>query len=384
MMNNAVRNLTIYLLLLFGILSSSSLLALDVFIDRTTFTAANPGLVTEDFETNRLAGRTSIQCSAPLNASTSNACFLPGDLMAGVEFDLPDNPNGTTLALYGPVDPATTRIGANSISDFLVAHFADADITAVGLDLVCTFSNKAGTVRFYGNKGLITEESVQCTAAGNFIGIASEEVITRVEAQAPGTWEAVDNVTFGSATLFTAYTDREVFEATYPLLTKEDFEAGDLGGSGAVACPSPLSSSSDNNCFKPGGLAPGVEYKVQDSPLIPQLALSGPLGGRSNSLGANGFSDYLIASFSSPRTAAVGLGVYCLTGPGQASVRFYSPNGLITEQTFACSATITFIGIAANIWITHIEVEQVGENEYIDDLLFGKSATQLVFKDDFE
>ena len=76
--------------------------------------------------------------------------------------------------------------------------------------------------------------------------------------------------------------------------------------------------------------------------------------------------------------------MYCVLSDGIASVRFYSTKGLITEQSFDCSKSAAFIGIAANKHITLIEAEFVGNFEYIDNLLFGRAALELVFNDGFE
>lgn len=341
------------------------------------------GLITEDFETNGLAGG-GIRCPNPLNSSSDNACFHPGDLLANVNYTLPDSADGTFLALSPAVDTVTDRIGADNLNDFLVIQFSDPNTTAVGLDLICTSAERAGTVRFYSANGLITEEAVSCTKGGNFIGISGDELIIRVEAQAPGTWEAVDNVTFGSATLFTAYSDRDEFEVTYPLLNKEDFESGHLNDGSGRTCPSPLDASSDNLCFSPGDLVAGVQYQVQGTSVTNELTLGDPIQGRSITLGPNTASDFLIASFSGSQTTGVGLDVYCVLSDGIASVRFYSTKGLITEQSFDCSKSAAFIGIAANKHITLIEAEFVGNFEYIDNLLFGRAALELVFNDGFE
>jgi hypothetical protein len=367
-----------------ALISGGPAFALEVFTDRLIFESANHGLITENFETNALGSTTSKTCPSPLDNNSDNTCFEPGNLNVGAEYGLPESPAGTQLALETAIDTLTARIGANSASDFLVVRFSDPGITAAGLDLSCTNSPRAGTVRFYGINGLITEQAVNCSDTGNFIATSGDEQIVRIEAEAPGTFEFVDNVIFGNATFFTAYTNRDDFEATYTFLSKEDFESGDLGGSGSRACPSPLDASSDNECFSSGDLAPGVEYRIQDNPLISQLGLSGPKPGRSITLGPNGFSDFLIASFSDSRTTAVGLDLYCLVNPGIISVRFFSANGLITERNFDCSTSVTFIGIAANKHINYLEVELDGDYEHIDNLLFGRAALELMFKDDFE
>jgi hypothetical protein len=359
--------------------------ALTIYTDRTAFETANPGLLTEDFESNNLGVSSSKQCPQPLNSSSNNTCFLPDQLLPGVEYSLPDTAVGTFLALDN--NSGTSRLGANSAADPLVIEFDNLSITAAGLDIRCPFS-RAGSVKFFGAHGLITEQVVDCFVEPVFVAITSHQAIIRIEAEGgnTGTHETVDNLTFGSSpTIFTVYTDMANFEIMYPLLTKEGFEAGDLGGAGSRICPSPLDSTSDNDCFSPGGLVDGVQFSVQSNPLFPELALSGPAPGRSKTLGTNGFSDFALARFSDLDTSSVGLELFCFDSPGQASVRFYGMNQeLITEQVIDCSAIAEFIAISANKTIVRVEAEQSGFHEFMDNLLFGKSIEQVIFEEGFE
>ena len=284
------------------------------------------------------------------------------------------------------VDALSSRLGANHAADSLVITFSDLGVTAAGLEIQCPFSH-AGSVKFFGVKGLITEQIVDCLAAPVFVAITSHQAIIRIEAEGgnTGTWELVDNLTWGASPVkFNVFTDRTGLETMYPLLIKEGFEAGDLGGSGSRACPSPLDNNSNNDCFAPGDLTAGVQFSVQSNPTIPQLALSGPKPGRTITLGANGISDYTLIRFSDLDTTAVGLELYCFTSPGPANIRFYGMDGLITEETIDCSASAGFIAISANRTIVRVETEQAGKYEFIDNLLFGRAVTELMFKDGFE
>jgi len=381
---NTVNHPTGHFLLLVSLLLSGPSYALTTYTDRAEFETSNPGLVTEGFETNNLGVSTSKQCPQPLSSSSNNTCFLTDQLIPGVEYGLQENPAGANLSLS--VDAQTSRLGANHAADSLVITFSDLGVTAAGLEIQCPFSH-AGSVKFFGVKGLITEQIVDCLAAPVFVAITSQQAIIRIEAEGgnTGTWELVDNLTWGASPVkFNVFTERVSFETMYPRLKKEGFEAGDLGGNGSRACPSPLDSSSDNDCFSPGDLATGVQFSIQSNPLIPQLALSGPKPGRTITLGANGFSDYTVIRFSDLDTTAVGLELYCFTSPGPANIRFYGMDGLITEETIDCSASAEFIAVSANKTIVRVEAEQVGEHEFMDNLLFGKAATQLMFKDGFE
>ena len=203
----------LYLLALFVsfTLSTSQVWALTVYADRAVFEAEHAGLTTEDFETNNMGAASSMVCVSPLDSSSDNACFKPGNLKAGVEYGLPDSPTGTQLAMEAAVNTLTFRMGANSVSDFMVIRFPDLNATEAGLELICTSSPRPGTVRFYSANGLITEQAVSCSATGDFIAISGDEAIVRIEAEAPGTFEFIDNFIFGRSTKFSVYTDRATF-----------------------------------------------------------------------------------------------------------------------------------------------------------------------------
>ena len=164
----------------------------------------------------------------------------------------------------------------------------------------------------------------------------------------------------------------------------ENFEPNGLGAASGFLCPSPLDSGSDNDCFSPGDLVAGAEYGLAANPDSQQLALSGPKPGRTTTLGANAINDFLVTRFSDASTTAVGLELFCFSSPGPASVRFFSTDGLITEQVIDCSASTKFIGISANKAIIQVETEEAGKYEFMDNLMFGRAASQLMFTDGFE
>jgi len=369
------------LLLLLSPVFGGSAFAMTVYTDRAEFVAANPGLLTEDFETNNVTPTsTSVCTNPPMDSTTDNACFNPGQLLPGVTYDLPDTPIGDKMALGRPDDPLSYRLGANSNGDYAVIRFAAGDVTAAGLELSCSFGPKNAIARFYGTNGLITEEATTCSGSGTFIGISGDEYIVRIEAEAPGTFEYLDNLTFGKPTSFTTFDNRDTFTTTYPVLALEDFESGNLAeGELSKACPSSLAVALNNDCFAQGDIQPGVEFRLQDNPGFDMLILAEE---SSKVLGPFPSTDYLYVRFSD--ALAVGLDVYCPMNPGQASVRFYNAKTVFAELTIDCSEAGTFIGLAASERIEHIEVELPDGAELIDNVLFGRALMQIMFKDDFE
>ena len=75
--------------------SATAQAALTVYMDRATFNASNPGLVIEDFE----EGIPKIGFPSPLNSTSDNGAFDPGDILDGVEFVSTElNPDALTIA----------------------------------------------------------------------------------------------------------------------------------------------------------------------------------------------------------------------------------------------------------------------------------------------
>src|SRR6266571_8891872 len=53
---------------------------------------------------------------------------------------------------------------------------------------------------------------------------------------------------------------RADFVAQFPDLVLEDFEAGNVADGDVVGCPGPLDATSNNVCFSPGGILPGIRF----------------------------------------------------------------------------------------------------------------------------
>ena len=104
-------------------LAGQSWASVTIYPDRLSFTAANPGLSTEDFENNR----TSLNIAnfpGPLN-STSTAIFggsilifAPGDILPGIEFR-ENAPEGLLFLDVGKQSVTSARLGTNRTRDIL-------------------------------------------------------------------------------------------------------------------------------------------------------------------------------------------------------------------------------------------------------------------------
>ncbi len=180
--------------------------AVMVFLDRQSFNAAHPGLVVEGFE----AGVPNISFGSPLDSTSDNGAFSPGDILPGVAFaNVPDD----ALSLVGDSDfpgltsktlikDAESQGGTGSLDiSFPAGTFA------VGLDLYHTTGGNTGliaaetTVSFFGSSGLLDSIVLDTSASGAvFLGVSETETIERVNVDGvvPGffSFEMIDNVAF--------------------------------------------------------------------------------------------------------------------------------------------------------------------------------------------
>src|SRR5258705_13870515 len=72
-----------------------------VFDDRATFLAQFPDLPVEDFEEGRVADRDALGCPGPLDATSDNDCFHPGEIASGVRFNSELPAGGAQIGLVG-------------------------------------------------------------------------------------------------------------------------------------------------------------------------------------------------------------------------------------------------------------------------------------------
>jgi len=171
-----------------------------VFDDRATFLAQFPDLPLEDFEEGRVAERDVAGCPGPLDATSDNDCFHPGEIQPGVRFNSELPAGGAEIALVGPgFSGATSKaIVAGEFTDAFIIEFTDGNVTAAGMDLVAYFNNDVCRIDVFGQNGLINSTTAPCTNGGAFWGVSATEIITRIRISSPnGQAEGVDNIAFG-------------------------------------------------------------------------------------------------------------------------------------------------------------------------------------------
>ena len=184
---------------------------LEFYSDRGTFNAANPDLPVEDFEEGNLPGIGLAVVPAPLDSSSNNGVFSPGDILDGVRFQ--DNPSPNIdafgFALIGsdfsvwPMPSKTLFI--NFYYDTLDIFFDGGGVVAVGMDVFSLPLSSQVDISIYGVGGLLGSSSVDALSDGTptFWGVFSDaELITWINLTSTGgeggQMEGIDNIAFST------------------------------------------------------------------------------------------------------------------------------------------------------------------------------------------
>jgi len=129
-----MKRTSIFIFLFVFVISLNAEAALIYYNDRTTFDLAAPGLVIEDFEESM---QTDFAFPSPLDSTTNNLAFSPGDIEPGIAFRA-SSTSPTELVVLGPGvlgNPGSFIIGPNDFDDFLIISFPSPyDVFAVGFD----------------------------------------------------------------------------------------------------------------------------------------------------------------------------------------------------------------------------------------------------------
>ena len=181
------------------------------YTSQAVFDAAFPGLTQQDFSAAKVADGNFGLMANPLDSSTNNAIFSPGDIKDGLRITVgpsiisPDNLFIAGKGFANYVRKAISYNGPDTPSPKMTVSFYNNNVNAFGLDL--TSNPDGNTVHlelFSGAKDLggITVNNVK--GAGTFIGAFEDDLsmpITRVELNSPGNFFGFDNVEFGPASV---------------------------------------------------------------------------------------------------------------------------------------------------------------------------------------
>lgn len=153
----------------------------------------------------------------------------------------------------------------------------------------------------------------------------------------------------GHTDALTFWNSRAAFAAAFPGLPTEDF-SGTLVAPGAVgSCFPPFNSTTNNACFTPGAIMPGVEINLVIQGGGGELVVLGVgfLGNTNVLVGPNSFVDDIVFNFS-PAVRAAGFDLVNPMTPGQTyNVEIFGPGGSIGTTTATDGGEGNFWGVDA-------------------------------------
>src|SRR5574340_459465 len=187
--------------------ASPSHAALTFYSNWSDFNSANPGLFVEGFE-NAHGGTAAF--TGPLDSSTNNGVFLPGDILPGITLSDNPGPDGGGMFLAAPGQSAnpTNAVGQNTPSSDALDMAFSISMSAAAFDIFqnCGVGAQSGAtqpypVSIFGSSGLLGALSVSVpSGSAGFFGVSSDsDLITRISVNNSSAFDVIDNVAFGSA-----------------------------------------------------------------------------------------------------------------------------------------------------------------------------------------
>ncbi|MEM9595459.1 MAG: proprotein convertase P-domain-containing protein, partial [Acidobacteriota bacterium] len=173
----------------------------------------------------------------------------------------------------------------------------------------------------------------------------------------------------------TFFPDRVSFDAAFPGLPVEDFEAGAVALVDVVACAAPLDAGGDGTCFGAGDLLDGIVFQDTPGPDSDGLLLVGDLalGNSSKVLATNSLGDAHEIVFPEP-VEAVALDLFNFPGAADAvTVEIFGPGDALLGMTSTpSSATGEFFGVSSPDPIARLVITStINQSEGIDNVAFG-------------
>ena len=184
------------------VLAAPAQAALIFFDNRADFELAS-GLsgINEDFEEAIVSPGGGQGTSNPLDATTDDGVFSPGDIAAGLSISSSDPTSPVTVLGDGAVGPSN-KIFRHGSGGLIVLSLNPA-VTAIGFDLFAGGDSATLDIALFdavgGALGATSVTGVN-GATATFFGVISDMgAIGQLTIGVPGVTEIIDNVTFGNA-----------------------------------------------------------------------------------------------------------------------------------------------------------------------------------------
>lgn len=171
----------------------------------------------------------------------------------------------------------------------------------------------------------------------------------------------------------TTYTSRTVFDTAHPGLPIETFAATSVPANGVLGCPGPFNSATNNACFTPGAIRPGISVEI--TPGGGDLVVLTPpfFGVPCVSVGPAFFMDASELHFTPP-VEAVGFDFESNTGV-PFTIGVFGPGGSLGTATHSGGIPGAFWGVDTSDagGISRITFSAPGENgELVCNVAFGQ------------
>ncbi len=154
------------------------------------FLSDNPDLDFQNFLSAPAPPGDFIVCNAPVDASSNDGCFTPGQILPGISFSDNPGPNNGAMLVFGANFAANANpqgpLASNTFTDTLDILFSEPDTTRAGFLAGCMVQggpcSDQMTIQVFGvGDALIGSTSVPVSSAfGTFVGVTSDEAITRI------------------------------------------------------------------------------------------------------------------------------------------------------------------------------------------------------------
>ena len=191
-----------------------------------------------------------------------------------------------------------------------------------------------------------------------------------------GTSTALGAVSFKAPGLV-FFTARSIFDAAAPGLPVEDFEDGSATLESVVTCNAPLNSASNDACFTPGEILPGIEIQDNPGPSTGGLFILGAwlIGNPSIVTGASSSAESTDLRFPSNDVFSVGMDVLS-NSPGVVAVGitiFGLGGAILSTSTVNATTTGKFWGVTSDQVITRVALNSTAF-DFVDNVAFGGKA----------
>ncbi|MHB8790090.1 MAG: hypothetical protein ACYDBT_09445 [Desulfobulbaceae bacterium] len=363
---------------------------LTFYTSQAAFTAAHPGLPVEDFEESPIADTGFLGFPGPLD-STSNipGAFSPGDILPGLRI------NGVTTNIMAVIGGNHLNFGnttkvvlENNFLDGLRIDFTNYDAYAVGMDLMRAWAQGNVTITVYGPHGIFlgtTTKTIQLSET--FVGVYSNQPITRIEVLNAADVDMVDNIRFGGTPVgLTFYNSQASFLMAKPGLPVEDFEESPVAPGVVSLCTQPINSATNEaDCFAPGDIIPGISFQAL-APCAGSCNMvilgDGVAGAPTKVIGPNSWIDNLEMTFAKNNVRYFGTDALVLAGgPADMLFSLYDDHdNFIGSALRNIGTTPVYFGVVSSRHLSRITITDPSglAGELVDNVRFGAFPWQTI------